>query len=165
MKRIILVLLLILNFSSCNNEERESRKRGQEQFIGSLIIGGLIFQPNFCEPPQLLLEEGQTYNITLEAGKRFWFDYAVRSQGETISRYRLTVSKDSSTELNHSDKYCPENSIPTPFIPKVNTSTLVVYEYDSQSYSEGDGGFEANRRFYLESKEGNPNISIIFMQF
>ncbi len=73
MKTILLLLTLITSVflsSNCIDEERGSRKRGQNYTIGSLVMAG-FFRPNYCSAPEILLEEGKVYNITLEPGKKF----------------------------------------------------------------------------------------------
>jgi hypothetical protein len=69
--------LILLSFSlilvSCKDDKAIRRHRDLSFLLGLFEMG--FFKPNYCSPPQLLLEEGKTYNITLEAGKRFWFDY------------------------------------------------------------------------------------------
>ncbi len=165
MKTVLSILLIssLLVLSNCKDEERESRKRGQDQFLFSIAMAG-TFKPNFCSAPELLLEEGKVYNITLEAGKRFWFDYAIRSTGNIQKRFRLTITKDSSTELDYFVKNCAQNSSPGASPPKVNSPTELVYEDESLSYSN-NASINANLRFFLDGKAGNSNISFVFVQF
>jgi hypothetical protein len=80
--------LILLSFSlilvSCKDDKAIRRHRDLSFLLGLFEMG--FFKPNYCSPPQLLLEEGKTYNITLEAGKRFWFDYDLRSLDKDIKK-------------------------------------------------------------------------------
>ncbi|TGK83137.1 hypothetical protein EHQ24_07440 [Leptospira noumeaensis] len=137
MKTILPLLTLISSlflFSNCIDEERESRKRGQNLFIGSLAMAG-FFRPNYCSAPEILLEEGKVYNITLEPRKKFWFDYAIRSKGGN-KKYRLTVNKDANTIVQYQLKACDLSNDQGERLIISSNSTQIVYENESFSYTD-----------------------------
>lgn len=164
MKTIYLTLILSFLFLNNCKDEPDSNERGQNLLNFYLLSQPPFLRPNYCGQPQLMLEEGVTYNITLEPGKRYWFDYAVRSQAISSKRYRLTIDKNSNTELVYVVQNCTQSFTPDPSIPKIKNASQIVYEDESLSYTN-NAGFHSDLRFFLEVKEGDYNISLIFEQF
>jgi len=163
MKRITIIILFSLVLFECHNADRDEIKRGQEQFFYFAALA--LYRPNFCEPPQLILEEGQTYNITLEEGKRFWFDYAVRSQGDiSKNNYRLTINKNANATIDYQIKDCVISTDQGTREIISSSSTQVIYESESFRY-DSPSSSRANYRFFLEPKTGSGSVSLIFAQF
>jgi hypothetical protein len=163
MKACYLILILISLFvNSCKDDKAIRRHRDLSFLLGLFEMG--FFKPNYCSPPQLLLEEGKTYNITLEAGKRFWFDYAIRSQGFSKKMYRLTINKELNSTIDYQLKNC--RSQPDLGTRKIVSSspTQIIYESESFSYSS-DSDSNAHYRFFIESNLADTNLSIFFNQF
>jgi len=162
MKHITILLLLILTLLECHNADRDEIKRGQEQFFYFAALA--LYRPNFCEPSQLILEEGQTYNITLEEGKRFWFDYAVRLNGTSKSNFKLTINKEIDTFIDYQIKSCSiSNDQGTREIVS-SSPTQVVYESESFNI-DYPGSSNIDARFFIESKTISTNVSLFFLQF
>ncbi|MCG9876293.1 MAG: hypothetical protein MH321_16070 [Leptospiraceae bacterium] len=158
MKRITIIILFSLALFECHNADRDEIKRGQEQFFYFAALA--LYIPNFCEPAQLILEEGQTYNITLEPGKRFWFDFMVRSvnPNNTTKKIRLIVNKVTGTNFNLDSNNCSspidENG---PFvIPKSSSSNQIIYELTI---------FRGRVLSSLILNSGDPNTTLSFEIF
>jgi len=154
MKRIIIIILFSLTLLECHNADRDEIKRGQEQFFYFAALA--LYRPNFCEPPQLILEEGQTYNITLEPGKRFWFTFSVELENNRFinKKIRLTVNHSPSSIFRFNSIGCsqPINESSQGVIPKSSSSNQTIYEVslsgsdvtDSLLLSTGDVNFTIN---------------------
>ncbi|MCG9876292.1 MAG: hypothetical protein MH321_16060 [Leptospiraceae bacterium] len=105
MKRITIIILFSLVMLECHNADRDEIKRGQEQFFYFAALA--LYIPNFCEPAQLILEEGQTYNITLEPGKRFWYAYTVTSEfRDSSKKIKLSIIRSNSIKIENINVPC-----------------------------------------------------------
>lgn len=146
MKSIQLLAMLasLLITANCKDEEPESRKRGQDQFLFSIAMAG-FFKPNFCSAPELLLEEGKVYNITLEPGKQFWYAYSVSSMfQENSKKLRLTITRSSNDNIKSINVPC-DNSVENGDIrnPVTNAPTLLefeigdIYRFESTGFKVG----------------------------
>lgn len=160
--KILNVLFIILFlFSSCSDEERESRKRGQDMFIGSLAMAG-VFKLNYCSAPEILLEEGKVYNITLEPGKRFWFSFAENQTFKQGSKkIRLTINRTTIENIYLSRTSCSISvSSGSRGNPTSSTSTEIIYEFDSYG-SFDPTGFQVGH--FLEIENTSASVSITFI--
>jgi hypothetical protein len=157
--------LILLSFSlilvSCKDDKAIRRHRDLSFLLGLFEMG--FFKPNYCSPPQLLLEEGKTYNITLEAGRRFWFDYGFRSQGDNRN-HRLTINKNNSDEIGYQIKDCGiSNDLGERKIVSSNPNQI-IYESESFGYTSNSNSNATSTGFFLESKIRNATISISFIK-
>lgn len=160
MKTIYITLILSFLFLNNCKDEPDSNERGQNLLNFYLLSQPPFLRPNYCGQPQLMLEEGVTYNITLEPGKRYWFDYAVRSTGgnNTNKKIRLTINITTGTNFDLDSNNCsyPIDESRPFVIPKSSTSDQVIYEL---SIWRG----KALNSIILNS--GDPNITLSFEIF
>ncbi|MCG9876641.1 MAG: hypothetical protein MH321_17835 [Leptospiraceae bacterium] len=158
MKRITIIILFSLALFECHNADRDEIKRGQEQFFYFAALA--LYRPNYCEPPQLILEEGQTYNITLEAGKRFWFKFSANTDtvGLINKKIRLTVNYTLGTtfKLNGISCSSPINESSSGIVPKLSTANQSIYELTINS---------SNVFNTLILNAGDPNVTISYVLF
>lgn len=159
MKTIYITLILSFLFLNNCKDEPDSNERGQNILNFYLLSQPPFLRPNYCGQPQLMLEEGVTYNIKLEPGKRYWFDYVVGSESVTANKkIRLTVNVIPETNLSLGSNDC---SFPIdesrPFvIPKSSTSNQVIYEL---------GIWNGTVLSSLILNSGDPNITLSFEIF
>lgn len=156
MKLYILTLVTLFSFISCNDEKSSNEIARDNLSIVLLAIGRDLFKANYCEPPQLILEEGKSYNITLEAGKRFWFKFSVELENNRFinKKIRLTVNHSPSSIFRFNSIGCsqPINESSQGVIPKSSSSNQTIYEVslsgsdvtDSLLLSTGDVNFTIN---------------------
>lgn len=160
MKTIYITLILSFLFLNNCKDEPDSNERGQNLLNFYLLSQPPFLRPNYCGQPQLMLEEGVTYNIKLEPGKRYWFDYAVRSTGgnNTNKKIRLTINITTGTNFDLDSNNCsyPIDESRPFVIPKSSTSDQVIYEL---SIWRG----KALNSIILNS--GDPNITLSFEIF
>ncbi|MCG9876295.1 MAG: hypothetical protein MH321_16080 [Leptospiraceae bacterium] len=162
MKRITIIILFSLALFECHNADRDEIKRGQDLFLFSIAMAG-FFRPNFCEPAQLILEEGQTYNITLEPGKPFYIDFDVRSKfgSNVLLDLELTINKDSTTSFDYiSEDDCDSEVRPLPVKPFINDSTQVKLKSRAYGYSNGVG--MNTDGYYIILNSGKEILSISY---
>ena len=160
MKLYILTLVILLSFISCSDEKSSNEIARDNLSIVLLAIGRDLFKANYCEPPQLILEEGKTYNITLEEGKRFWFNFAVNSDDNKFvnKKIRLTINNSPGTTFDLDSINCSYSFNESgPFVvPKFKTSTQVIYELGIQ---------RSNVYSTLKILNGDPNLSLNIVLF
>jgi hypothetical protein len=165
MKRIANIVFLIsfLGLGNCS-EEKSANEIAKDNLIFYLLSYPEFIRPSNCSRPEILLEEGEIYNITLEEGKRFWFDYAVRSQGISSKRYRLTINKNEGIDVQYQLKDCHVSN--EQGVRKIieSSPTQIVYENESFSYDGNKDSPNTNYRFFLNSTNVNTNVSIFFNQ-
>lgn len=162
MKTIYITLILSFLFLNNCKDEPDSNERGQNLLNFYLLSQPPFLRPNYCGQPQLMLEEGVTYNITLEPGKRYWFDYAVRSQVDSNVRnkFRVFIDKESNANLDYHSKSCYNVQDSGAVTPVSISSNQIIYEHESFRYTSVN-----DLTFYLVSISENQNISIRFIQF
>ncbi|MCZ8343408.1 MAG: hypothetical protein O9301_10280 [Leptospira sp.] len=166
MKTVLSILLIasLLVLSNCKDEERESRKRGQDQFLFSIAMAG-FFRPNFCSAPQILLEEGIASNLTLEIGKPFYIDFKDRAlvNGKRF-KFNITIVKDSTTIVDFfSEDDCKTEGRPNPQAPISEQPTQVLIEAEAWGYGK-DGVGKDTYGYYLILKSGVNNLNISYTQ-
>ncbi|MBM9546915.1 hypothetical protein JWG40_07795 [Leptospira sp. 201903074] len=156
----LVLLISLFLFTNCSDEEAEIRERGQRSTIVSLFMAG-FFKPNYCSAPEILLEEGKVYNITLEPGKRFWFTF-VENQAfkQDYKKIRLTINRTTTQNIYLSRIGCEFTiSNRDRGNPTSSTPTETIYEFDS--YGSFDStGFEVGH--FLEIENESANVSITY---
>lgn len=141
----LVLLISLFLFTNCSDEEAESRKRGQRSTIVSLFMAG-FFKPNYCSAPEILLEEGKVYNITLEPGKRFWFAYSVTPEfQESSKKIKLSITRVDGIKIDNINIPCqvPSNESNNTRVPTINLPNQLEFQisdisrYDSAGLNTG----------------------------
>lgn len=94
----LILIFLICTFNSCQKEE-EYWKTSPE--LKLFVLREIFWKQGSCPSPNIILEKGVTYNVTLKAGERFWFDFKDRRDSNDVKfkRYTLIVTKESGNDF------------------------------------------------------------------
>jgi len=164
MKLYILTLVILLSFISCSDEKSSNEIARDNLSIVLLAIGRDLFKANYCEPPQLILEEGKTYNITLEAGKRFWYAYTVTPQfRDSSKKIKLSITRNNSIKINNINIPCQSssNEVENTRIPTVDLPTQLEFQISDISRYDSSGLITGQ----VIKSDSNSNITFKFDVF
>ncbi|MCZ8239426.1 MAG: hypothetical protein O9346_13685 [Leptospiraceae bacterium] len=159
--RITLILLCLL-FFNCKSDNKQKQFEYLTILLAAFELG--LFKTNFCEPPQLLLEEGKTYYITLEAGKRFWYAYTVTPQfRDSSKKIKLSITRNNSIKINNINIPCQSssNEVENTRIPTVDLPTQLEFQISDISRYDSSGLITGQ----VIKSDSNSNITFKFDVF
>jgi hypothetical protein len=128
MKKAYLILIFFLVFCL---DDKDSNKPSDGLML--LLFQIYTWNIDYCPQPELIIEKGVSYPITLKEGELFWIDFHERrNQANDIPRrqYSLLVTKQEETDLQFKVKaFCFEND--NDIVrrePMSITPTEIIYE-------------------------------------
>lgn len=154
MKRSTLSLLLLLTITlNCQKEEEYWKTSNDFKFF---VLREILWKQGHCPAPNLVLEKGVSYNVTLKAGERFWFDFKERQEAvlRTNLKFTLKVVKTAGATVVKRSVSCDfsptagESESDTPNGTEEVNFTIETY-----------GG--SKEGFFLEIQSGNHEIQLM----
>ncbi|MCE9500007.1 MAG: hypothetical protein K8R21_05860 [Leptospira sp.] len=143
-------------------EKEKIRTPTKDQNANDIFIYFLLYPPQAdnCPAPDLILEKGKTYSVTLKgSGQRFWIDYSTRiaATSESYNTYNLFLTKDSQAEVKlNTTGFCRYPVTDTIEVKPTQSSAIQL-----QFQRELKGGMDNMRiGFFFTLSSGSGSITL-----
>jgi hypothetical protein len=106
--KIQFFIFIFFTFAIIGNCQKEEEYWKTSPEFKLFVLREILWQQPNCPSPNLILEKGVAYSVTLKAGERFWFDLKERKENSAFSdkKYTIKVIKESQDEIGSRSFLC-----------------------------------------------------------